>query len=207
MHGKKTITIFISIALLIVVLHFGLHWWKVLGKEQSIFYLDEQITLGSVYTIVLAFLAGYLHINKLSTGVKMTERIKITTIAAIFFAFMLDEYLEIHEYLNTLVKSSLHEGTLADLANLSWIFPLSIIIFSVFAIFIWNFITERNKYAKYSYLAGSLMFVLVIILELAGASSYGNNSYLYFVGFEEGLEMLAMSMFVLAGFNSGLKEE
>jgi len=43
---------------------------------------------------------------------------------------------------------------------------------------------------------GILCFVFILIFEIAGSATYGQNIYLYFVAFEEGLEMIAISLFL-----------
>lgn len=42
------------------------------------------------------------------------------------------------------------------------------------------------------------MFVFVLYFELVGGSMYGNYSYVWFVAAEEGLEMIGVTIFLVA---------
>jgi hypothetical protein len=116
-----------------------------------------------------------------------------------FVALAVDEYFEIHEYVNTLIKEVLREDNfLGYLAHTSWVFPLAFIILLVFGLFVLKIVKEPCWEIRRFLWCGLASFFLVIVFEFLGAVSYGNDIYVLFVGIEEGLEMIGVSFFLLA---------
>lgn len=189
--------IFIA-ALIITILHLSFHPNRVLGMDTSIFYMDEKYTLASFFSVVTAFLVGYTALTNIR--VRGFGFISLANIAyGLFFIILaIDEYFEIHEYANTIIKTNLkEEGIAHTLSNLSWIFPLSIIIIIVFLLILAK-IKFSDKLVRIPMLVGMFCFLLVLIFELLGASTYGQDIYVYYVAVEEGLEMAGISFFLLA---------
>lgn len=202
MNRKNIIIVAFIINLVVIILHFLFHPVRVLDMPTSIFYLDEEITIASFVTFITAFLVGYVHIE---TAMQIKDKVnqKLTIVVGILFVlFSIDEYFELHEYTNTLVKGLLgNEGLIGQLANLSWIFSLFFVIIGAFSIFLWTIKKEENRYSRTAYMVGSALFVVVLLLEVFGAANYGKNIYLVSVGIEEGGEMLAMTAFLMAAYN------
>ena len=194
--------IFFSLAFLIVLLHFLFHPVRVLGMSTSIFYLDEKVTLSAFFSIVTAFLTGFwclMFIDKLKN---QKEKLFWLALGVFFLILSIDEYLEIHEYINTLVKLSFEKGNLiGQLAHFSWIFPLFLVIISFFAIFLWGIVNEKNSQIKSALATGTFFFVIVLVFEVLGAMNFGKHIYLYLVALEEGAEMFGTTFFLLAALN------
>ncbi|MBL7159560.1 hypothetical protein ISS85_03725 [Candidatus Microgenomates bacterium] len=194
--------IFFSLAFLIVLLHLLFHPIRVLGMSTSIFYLDEKVTLAAFFSIVTSFLTGFwclMFIDKLKN---QKEKLFWSALGVFFLILSIDEYLEIHEYINTLVKLILKKNSLASqLAHLSWIFPLFLVIGSFFAIFLWGIFNEKKSQIKSPLAIGTFFFTIVLILEILGALAFGQHIYLYLVALEEGAEMFGASFFLLAVLN------
>lgn len=118
----------------------------------------------------------------------------------------MDEFFEIHEYANTLIKQQLSLSTpLGLLSNFSWIFPLSIPIFLVFVLLIYKIINEKDSHVKKYLILGTLSFVIVLIFELIGSITFGYDIFVYAVAVEEGFEMLGVSFFLTASLLYFLK--
>jgi hypothetical protein len=167
--------------------------------DTSIFYMDEKCTLAAFFITVTAFLVGCLSLSRALSLKKLRQKIIDTGYGLFFIILALDEYFEIHEYTNTVIKTSFkEEGILKTLANFSWIFPLSLIITAVFILLLIKIKTVRKK-IRMPLILGSLSFLTVLIFELLGSTTYGQNIFLYFVAIEEGLEMIGASFFLLAG--------
>jgi hypothetical protein len=167
--------------------------------DTSIFYMDEKYTLAAFFTTVTAFLTGCLSLSRALSLKKMSQKIIDIGHGLFFIILALDEYFEIHEYTNTVIKTSLkEEGMLKTLANFSWIFPLSLIIAAVFILLLIK-IKTAGKEIRMPLILGSLSFLTVLIFELLGSGTYGQNVFLYFVAIEEGLEMIGVSFFLMAG--------
>ncbi len=189
---------FFVIALIIVVLHLFLHPVRVLDMSTSIFYMDEKHTLAALFLTLTSFLVGYLILVNLVNKKNKTERLINLFYGLFFIILSIDEYFEVHEYANTLVKAAIkNDGIGKSLTNWSWIFPLSLIILAVFVLFIVK-IKNLKPNARLPIILGTLSFGLVLIFELLGAATYGNNIYVYFVAIEEGMEMIGISFFLLA---------
>lgn len=193
---------FLSSAFLIILFHFLFHPVRVLGMNTSIFYLDEQITLSAFYSIVTSFLIGFLCLGMIDKLKMPNEKLFWQALGGFFLLLSIDEYFEIHEYVNTLVKLALKEGSLAGrLAHFSWIFPLFLVILSFLALFIWGIFNEKNLQVKSSLISGTFLFIIVLLFEILGALTFGQHIYLYFVAVEESAEMLGTAFFLLAVLN------
>lgn len=193
-----TFYLFLFIAFLIVVLHLLFHPIRVLGMNTSIFYMDEKYTLAAYFSTITAFLTGYL--SFISAFGKTGKKQKLASLAfALFFLILsFDEYFEVHEYANTIIKKiSNTNSLLGQLAHLSWVFPLSVIIIFVFYLFFLKFL-HSPKIVRHPIILGCICFALVLIVEVLGSATYGQNIYLYFVAIEEGLEMVGVSFFLLS---------
>ena len=194
--------IFFSLAFLIVLLHFLFHPVRVLGMSTSIFYLDEKVTLGALFSIVTSFLTGFWCLMLIDKLKNQKEKLFWSALGVFFLILSIDEYLEIHEYVNTLVKLSFEKGNfIGQLARFSWIFPLFLVIISFFAIFLWGIANEKKSSVKSALTAGTFFFMIVLVLEILGAMTFGKHIYLYLVALEEGAEMFGASLFLLAALN------
>lgn len=200
--NRSIFLIFITTAILIIILHFLFHPIRVLGMDTSIFYMDENVTLSAFFTITTSFLIGFLTLINIEKIKEIKERF-LSCLFGFFFIFLsLDEYFEIHEYTNTLIKGVLRkENFFGQLANFSWIFPLSVFILLVFLSFLLKIFWEKKRQVKVPFLLGSFCFIFVLVFELLESATYGQNVYLIFVGFEEGLEMIGVSFFLLSTLN------
>ncbi len=193
----KIFCVFLFVALTITGLHLFFHPVRVLGMDTSIFYMDEKYTLAAFFSTVTAFLIGFIVLTK-------TSKTIFNTVYGIFFICLsIDEYFEIHEYANTLIKAALTQDNLIrSLSNFSWIFPLSFIVIGVFVMFVMKI--KRSLHAvRRPLIIGSLCFITVLIFELLGSAVYGNPVYVYFVAVEEGMEMVGISYFLLATLLEG----
>lgn len=195
-------SIFFTFALLIVLLHFLFHPVRVLGMSTSIFYLDEQVTLSAFYTVVTSFLIGFLCLKIIDQLKTKKEKLFWLALGFFFLILSLDEYLEIHEYVNTLAKLALGESGLAGrLAHLSWIFPLFLLVLAFLALFVWGIFNEKKRQIRSALTAGIFLFIVVLIFELLGSLTFGKHIYLYFCAIEEGAEMFGTAFFLLAVLN------
>lgn len=191
--------IFLFLAFLIVILHLLFHPVRVLGMDTSIFYMDEKYTLAAFFTTITAFLVGYLSlVNAVSSKIKFINKIVNIGYGLFFVILSIDEYFEIHEYINAIIKLGFKEkGKLGALVNFSWVFPLFIIIMAIFTLLLVK-IKKTEKEINKPLILGCLSFLVVLLFELLGSATYGQNIYLYFVAVEEGMEMVGISFFFLA---------
>lgn len=197
-YGKemRMFTAFLSVAFIIIFLHLAFHPVRVLGMNTSIFYMDERYTLASYFVTVVAFLTGYtaLHEIRMNNGTNLRN----FGYGLFFILLSLDEFFEIHEYANDVVKGMLSvDHPVGALARQSWIFPLSFVIGGIFILFIAKLLAMKPD-AKKPFIIGMICFVLVLVFELIGGAIYGDPSYVYAVAIEEGMEMIGMSFFYLA---------
>lgn len=196
--NTKIFLLFFSAAVFITILHFLYHPIRVLGMDTSIFYMDERITLAAFYTTVISFLIGFLSFTHLE---KLTNKIDML-LTAVFGSFFLllsaDEYFEMHEYANTLIKMSLKNNSLGVFAETSWIFPLGIFIILILSMFVVTIIREKRNTIRIPLILGLVSYMTVLILELFGGQVFGKDVYVMFVGFEEGFEMIGGSFFLLS---------
>lgn len=188
--------IYFAASLLIVVLHLLFHPIRVLGMDTSIFYMDEKYTLASFFTVVLTFMTGVSYLK----SKKYFKKINLNLFLGTFFvALSMDEFFEIHEYVNTLVKQVLAgEGVLGQLSNLSWLFPLSGVILIVLIMFVVRILKEENLKTKKIMIYGTICYFFVLVFELVGSLTYGHDFYVYSVAVEEGLEMIGTALFLNA---------
>lgn len=194
----KISLLFLLTAITIVILHLLFHPVRVFDMDTSIFYMDEKYTIASFYTTITAFLIGFMGLINLKKSKIILKTASDITFALFFIALAFDEYFEVHEFINTLVKASLNkESIFKTLSNMSWIFPLLWIIISVF-ILLATKIKMSSMEIRLPLILGTLCFFLILIFELLGSLTYGQNIYLYFVAIEEGLEMVSMSLFLKA---------
>jgi hypothetical protein len=184
------------LAIFIVILHFLFHPVRVLGMSTSIFYMDEKVTLAAFYTTVVTFVVGFLTLYNLDHFKKRFEKFLYFVFGVFFIYLAFDEYFEVHEYANELVKTHFTENTVGQLAQLSWIYPLFILIMAVFLVFSLILVMEKSIKSKIFVLLGMLSYFFVIVFEFLGASTFGQDIYVTYVGVEEGLEMLGSAFFL-----------
>lgn len=197
-HEFIAFGIFFVAALTIVLLHLWLHPVRVLGMDTSIFYMDEKYTLAAFFSTVTAFLIGFLTITNFDSVRSRLKRLTSVTYGLFFVGLAFDEYFEIHEYANTLIKAGVKEdGVVKTLVNLSWIFPLSLVILAVFVLFLVK-LKQSKPVVRVPIIIGACCFAVVLIFELLGSATYGKDIYVHFVAIEEGGEMVGASFFLLA---------
>lgn len=190
-------SIFFIIVLLIVLFHLLFHPIRVFGMDTSIFYMDEKYTLAAYFSTITAFIIGFLALTNISKTKSKLNKLSDISFGLFFLILSFDEYFEVHEHTNTMIKNILKtDNLLASLAHLSWIFPLSIIIFFVFFLLIIK-IKNSSKVVRLPFIFGCVSFGTVLIFEILGSSTYGQNIYLYYVAAEEGLEMIGVTFFLL----------
>lgn len=195
----KIFIYFIFFALLTVLLHLLFHPVRVLNMDTSIFYMDEKYAIAAFFSTITAFLVGFISLININLLPKKTiKRISAIGYGLLFIILSIDEYFEIHEFINDTIKNNLKTGNLIKtLSSQSWIFPLIFIIAIVFTLL---FIKVKSSPSdiKKVILIGTFCFSLVLIFELFGSVTYGQNIYVYFIAIEEGLEMIGVSFFLLA---------
>ncbi len=168
--------------------------------DTSIFYMDEQVTLSSFLTTVTAFLAGFIFILGAARLTKIRQQYYTFGIGLFFLTLAFDEYFEVHPYVNTLIKST-HGGALGYLAEISWVFPLFIFVVLVGVLFVLFIKNIKTRNVRMPFLIGMGCYMLVLILEIIGGNTYGQDIYIWFVGLEEGFEMIGGSLFLLSALN------
>jgi hypothetical protein len=193
--------VFATAALIVVALHFLFHPVRVLGMNTSIFYMDERLTLAAFYTTVVAFMVGFLTLININRLKGMKERLLYSAYGMFFIYLAFDEYFEIHEYMNDLVKTHIADNPIGQLAHLSWIYPLFALILIVFTVFAMLLVAEKNNKIKAYIALGLLSYFFVIMFEFLGASTFGQDIYVTYVGIEEGLEMLGSAFFLAVVLN------
>ena len=170
--------------------------------DKSIFYMDERITLAAFYTVITSFLIGFLALTQINKVKEDLDKLLLFLFGLFFIFLSFDEYFEIHEYANTVVKNTLQKGTaFSQLSEMSWIFPLFFFILLVFGVFVLLFIREKEKQIKIPLMLGVICYIVVLILEVVGGQTFGNDIYVWFVGAEEGFEMIGGSFFLLSVLN------
>ncbi len=198
-----TFIIFLVVALVITVLHLLFHPVRVLGMDTSIFYMDEKYTLAAFFSTVAAFLVGFLALNNIGAKNPSLRWWANFAFGLFFIGLAFDEYFEVHEYTNSLIKASIKaDGIIKTLVNLSWIFPLLFVILAVFFLFLIK-LKQSKPEVRLPIIIGSFCFIVVLIFELLGSATYGRDIYVYFVAIEEGMEMAGISFFLLATLVEG----
>lgn len=161
----------------------------------SLFYLDEEFTLGALLMFCLTFYAGVLALELFFS----TKKYKYLIWLAIFWTLALDEYFSIHEYLNDLLKRYLDpDNGIAQLASTSWVLTLGLIFLIPAGYIFYQILIEKNKHARTLILLGLFVYILILFIEVIGGQTYGEDVYLTFVGIEEGLELVGTIFFVEA---------
>ncbi|MGI5827663.1 MAG: hypothetical protein ACOX6V_01425 [Patescibacteria group bacterium] len=142
--------------------------------------MDEKHTLASFFTSTSAFLVGFLTLLYISQNPLTKLRCISTLVYGLFFIFLaFDEYFEIHEYLNTLIKLYLGEGNvIGDLAYVSWIFSLAVLVIIVLLLLLVNIALQQDTFTQKIKIFGIFSFCLVFVLELLGGRTYGQDIYI-----------------------------
>lgn len=187
----------ILVVFLIVLSHFLLHPVRILAMPTSIFYLDEQVTLAVFFTLFLCSVTFMYALQNLKYLNTQYEKFLQILFAFIFAGFAVDEYFEVHEYLNGYLKYELEDDSvLEELAEISWVLPLSVVLLFIIGALMMVVYRESVSKVRRSYIFGILCLIAVVVLEFSGANSFGQDIYVTYVGLEEGLEMLAISSFL-----------
>jgi len=187
--------VFFLASFLTVLFHFLLHPLKVLNMSTSMFYMDEELTLASIFTVSFAFYCGVLALEYFLINRKYVNTLWIL----IFWGLAFDEYFSIHEYLNDLIKRNFSgNNILNELASFSWVFTLGIIFLLISLFILREVFRENDKKIKLLLLLGIISYVIVIGVEVIGGQTYGSTIYILFVGIEEGLEMIGTVFFIEA---------
>ncbi len=189
--------IFLSTALCITAFHFLFHPVRVLGMDTSIFYMDEKVTLSAYFTVVTYFLTGAVALMTLDVKKTALDRALRFGLALFFLMLSLDEYFELHEYLDTMLKGLVSQSSvIGALIYYSWIFPFALVILLAFASLVLLAIREKRKDARAFLIIGLTSYAGILLAELIGGSTFGLPIYLVFVGVEEGLEMISAVFFL-----------
>ncbi len=207
----KITLVLLVLAITTLALHFLFHDVRILGIEYSIFYLDEDKTIAALLTSSIAIFSSLLFIyylikkesinlNNLKQNFNNKKNLfkyLIYSFVAFFFLFLaFDEYFSIHEYLNQVVKDSITtDSVFNNIERISWIIPLSVLILIALLGLTLLIIIEKNSYIKNSYIFGIIAFILILVLEIIGGRLYGQSIYLVFVGIEEFLEIVGVTLF------------
>lgn len=198
MHAPRVVSqLLFAIAFLIIILHFLVHPYRILGMDTSIFYMDEKVTLAAWFTSVVYFFAACVGFLSLRMAKKGISRFARTGISIFFLLLSLDEYFEIHEYINTLLKYSVPQETvIGALLYYTWIFPFTAVIIAILLSLFWVTKRETNNRLKRLLSIGIFCFAGVLIAEMIGGALYGLPMYITMVGVEEGLEMVSAIVFL-----------
>lgn len=187
--------LFFVIVFLIVLAHFSLHEKRLFGMDTSLFYLDEELTFGSLFMLCLTFYAGILTLRLFL----QTKQYKYLIWLGIFWFLAIDEYFSIHEYLNDLLKRTLEpDNGIALLASMSWVFTLGFLFMIPAGYILYQTLKEENKRVRILLFLGLFSYVSVLIIEVIGGQTYGEDVYLKFIGIEEGLELVGTIFFIEA---------
>jgi hypothetical protein len=194
----KTVKIYISLAFVVILLHFLLQTWHPLGRTYSIFYLDEEVTVATMFTSTIAIVTAVGFFEYAYSLGKDNFRKILNYLVGIFFLLLAaDEYFSIHEYLNTVIRT---EGTpvnaLNSVAETSWVFSLGFLIAIVLLGLLYYIWKEDESRVQASYRLGLLFFIFVIIMEPIGGYFFGQWFYSLMVATEELSEMLGICFFM-----------
>lgn len=163
--------------------------------DTSLFYLDEELTFGSLFMLCLTFYAGILTLRLFL----QTKQYKYLIWLGIFWFLAIDEYFSIHEYLNDLLKRTLEpDNGIALLASMSWVFTLGFLFMIPAGYILYQTLKEENKRVRILLFLGLFSYVSVLIIEVIGGQTYGEDVYLKFIGIEEGLELVGTIFFIEA---------
>jgi len=161
----------------------------------SLFYLDEDFTLGALFMFCLTFYAGVLALELFFS----TKKYKYLIWLAIFWTLSLDEHFSIHEYINNSLKVNPDPGSnIAQLASISWVLTLGLLFLIPAGYIFYQILIEKNERARTLILLGLFVYILILFIEVIGGQTYGQDIYLTFVGIEEGLELVGTIFFVEA---------
>ncbi|MCA9386642.1 hypothetical protein KC669_01265 [Candidatus Dojkabacteria bacterium] len=189
--------ILIGFSILIFILHVFLQGWTPLNKPYSIFYLDEEYTIATMFTSAIALITGVFFLSQTKTMVKFRDLFAMLASGTFFVLLALDEYLSLHENFNTYIKEQLHgPESLTSAANSSWIYSLGIIILLVLIFLIYMIFREKEQSIQNSYIIGISLFLAVLILEIIGSNLFGNQLYSLVIGIEELSEMVGICFFL-----------
>ncbi|MBW7953160.1 hypothetical protein H3C67_00015 [Candidatus Dojkabacteria bacterium] len=180
--------IFLSIIFVLALLHYFYHDIIVLGHSNSIFYLNEEFSLGTLFSCIFASFSTLLALKHF----RHTKAISSLVWSILLFGLCLDEYLSIHEYLNEFIKRiSNQESLFVNMAHYSWVISFGIGLAAIlFIFFIQQLRSTKSRAHKNLLIAAVICYSLVLPLEVFGGQRFGRESYIYFILVEEVLEML-----------------
>lgn len=163
----------------------------------SIFYLDEEVTIGAFAMFVFSFYTGILALELFFKS--NLRKCKYLIWTNIFWLLALDEYFSIHEYLNHLLKLSFGlSSEVSKLASRSWVLTVGVLFLIPINYIFYQIFKEKNKNIKYLLLLGIFSYIFVLIIEYIGGGFYGQKIYITFVGMEEGMELIGTLFFMEA---------
>lgn len=197
-------TIVLLLSALILLLHFFFHSEQILSHDYSIFYLDEEFSVGSVFTTCVAFLTFVYGIKITFNSTTIKRKLGYIAASSLFIYYAFEESFSFRDSLNNFLKE--HVDFISEIAKFSWVFSLGIFVLIFFVILLTLGLKEKRRVVRYSIFMGLLSFILVVLLELIGVRLYGiSDWYIVVVGFEEFMEMIGLAFFLNA-FTFKLKE-
>lgn len=195
--NNKIVLSLIVLIIITLLLHLNLHEVRILGRGQSVFYLDEEITFAAYFVTVVSAFVGVLFLLNLKNIVNKFDRLVNFSVGLFFVLLSLDEFFSIHEFFNGYIKENISLiKNLDSVFSFSWIISLGVIVIIALFLLLSLLIREKRKIIKISYLFGIFCFIGVLAIEIIGANSYGDDSYIIYVGIEETLEMLGVVAFL-----------
>ncbi len=189
--------IIVGLSSIVLLTHFLFHSEQILSHDYSIFYLDEEFSVGSVFTTCIAFLTFVYSIKVAFNSSTIKRKLGYIAASSLFIYYAFEESFSFRDSVNTLLKDNVN--FLSEMAKFSWVFSLGIFVALFFAILLTLGLKEKRKIVKYSIFMGLLSFILVVLLELIGGRLYGiSDWYIVVVGFEEFMEMIGLAFFLNA---------
>jgi len=203
---SKVATTIALVALLLIVLStvgqigkyiFGLHL-----PGTNLFFLDNEFNIPSIFS-QLILLTSALILTYIFYLERKLPNAKYWLVLACGFYFMsLDEVISIHERLNPIVSSLIHD--FGGVFTFAWVLPYIILTVS-FGLFFLRFLFDLPKTSRINFIiAGSIYLFGAIGLEMIGGEYYGAHGtketiiYATFVTIEESCEMFGISFFIYA---------
>lgn len=200
----KVATAIASVSLLLIVLstigQIGKYFFGVHLPGTTLFFLDNEFNIPSIFSQLILLTSGLI-LTYIFFLEKKHANAKYWLVLACGFYFMsLDEVISIHERLNPIASSLIHDA--GGVFTFAWVLPY-IIIVVFFAFFFLRFLLSLPKTSRINFIiAGSLYLLGAIGLEMIGGDYYGAHGtkdtlvYAAFVTIEESCEMFGISFFI-----------
>jgi hypothetical protein len=200
----KFARLFAIVSLILIILssigQIGLYEFGVHLPGTTLFYLDNEFNIPSIFSglILLTSALTLTYIYYLEKG---SPNAKYWLVLACGFYFMsLDEVISIHERLNPIASSLIHDA--GGVFTFAWVVPY-IIIVVFFGFFFLRFLLSLPKNSRINFIiAGTIYLFGAIGLEMIGGDYYGAHgtkdtlTYAIFVTIEESCEMFGISFFI-----------